>query len=142
MHPVMIRHVSFRVVSISFRCVEPGHTGQHAILHIAETHIPTTPFTLALLIWSETGFAPMRAFTPGNLIRINYLIRIKLYHIIGVVSHQFSLLRVLSVDATQIRQKRRKSDQINARRCIRIRCRVPGVFPRASRSSPMVVNKI
>ena len=139
MHPVMIRHISFRVVSIIFRCMEPGHTGHHAILHHGETH--TTPYTLALLIRSETGFAPVRAFTPGHLIRINDLTRIKLNHIMGVVSHQFSLLRFLSVDATQTRQKQRKSDQINARRCIRIRCRVPGVFPRASRSSPRLSTK-
>ena len=63
---------------------------------------PNTPFTLALLIRSETGFAPMRAFTLHQLIRINDLIRIKLNHLLEVVSHRFSLLRVLiaSVDAT------------------------------------------
>ena len=64
-------------------------------------------FTLALLILSETGFAPMRAFTSENLIRINDLIRIKLNHLMEVVSHRFSLLRVLiaSVDATRTRTK-------------------------------------
>ena len=51
-----------------------------------------TPFTLALLIRSETGFAPMRAFTLHQLIRINDFIRIKLNHLIEVVSHRFSLL--------------------------------------------------
>ena len=66
-----------------------------------------TPFTLALLIRSETGFAPMRAFTLHQLIRINDLIRIKLNHLIEVVSHRFSLLLVLiaSVDATGTRIK-------------------------------------
>ena len=66
-----------------------------------------TPFTLALLIRSETGFAPMRAFTLHQLIRINDLIRIKLNHLLEVVSHRFSLLRVLiaSVDATGTRIK-------------------------------------
>ena len=64
--------------------------------------LSSTPFTLALLIRSETGFAPMRAFTLHQLIRINDLIRIKLNHLLEVVSHRFSLLRVLiaSVDAT------------------------------------------
>ena len=68
---------------------------------------PNTPFTLALLIRSETGFAPMRAFTLHQLIRINDLIRIKLNHLLEVVSHRFSLLRVLiaSVDATGTRIK-------------------------------------
>ena len=44
----------------------------------------------------------MRAFTLHQLIRINDLIRIKLNHLLEVVSHRFSLLRVLiaSVDAT------------------------------------------
>ena len=81
-----------------------------------------TPFTLALLIRSETGFAPMRAFTLHQLIRINDLIRIKLNHLLEVVSHRFSLLRVLiaSVDTTgTIESKRSKSDEINARCCIR-----------------------
>ena len=66
-----------------------------------------TPFTLALLIRSETGFAPMRAFTLHQLIRINDLIRIKLNHLLEVVSHRFSLLWVLiaSVDATGTRIK-------------------------------------
>ena len=75
-------------------------------LHV---HHPSsyTPFTLALLIRSETGFAPMRAFTLHQLIRINDLIRIKLNHLLEVVSHRFSLLRVLiaSVDATGTRIK-------------------------------------
>ena len=84
-----------------------------------------TPFTLALLIRSETGFAPMRAFTLHQLIRISDLNRIKLNHLLEVVSHRFSLLRVLiaSVDATRtnvLERKRSKSDQINARCCIRI----------------------
>ena len=83
-----------------------------------------TQFTLALLIRSETGFAPMRAFTLHQLIRINDLIRIKLNHLLEtVVSHRFSLLRVLiaSVDATAgLESKRSKSDEINARCCIRI----------------------
>ena len=66
-----------------------------------------TPFTLALLIRSETGFAPMRAFTLHQLIRISDLNRIKLNHLLEVVSHRFSLLRVLiaSVDATRTRTK-------------------------------------
>ena len=69
--------------------------------------LSSTPFTLALLIQSETGFAPMRAFTLHQLIRINDLIRIKLNHLLEVVSHRFSLLRVLiaSVDATGTRIK-------------------------------------
>ena len=66
-----------------------------------------TPFTLALLIRSETGFAPMRAFTLHQLIRISDWNRIKLNHLLEVVSHRFSLLRVLiaSVDATRTRTK-------------------------------------
>ncbi len=66
-----------------------------------------TPFTLALLIRSETGFAPMRAFTLHQLIRISDFNRIKLNHLLEVVSHRFSLLRVLiaSVDATRTRTK-------------------------------------
>ena len=66
-----------------------------------------TPFTLALLIRSETGFAPMRAFTLHQLIRISDLNRIKLNHLLEVVSHRFSLLRVLiaSGDATRTRTK-------------------------------------
>ena len=40
-----------------------------------------TPFTLALLIRSETGFAPMPAFRLQNLIRLSELIRIKLNHL-------------------------------------------------------------
>ena len=69
--------------------------------------VTCAPFTLALLIRSETGFAPMRAFTLHQLIRINDLIRIKLTHLLEVVSHRFSLLRVLiaSVDATGTRIK-------------------------------------
>ena len=49
----------------------------------------------------------MRAFTLHQLIRINDLIRIKLNHLLEVVSHRFSLLRVLiaSVDATGTRIK-------------------------------------
>ena len=91
-----------------------------------------TPFTLALLIRSETGFAPMRAFTLHQLIRINDLIRIKLNHILEVVSHRFSLLRVLisSVDAIRTRIK---AEQICRNQCQMLhsylRCRVPGVFP-------------
>ena len=61
----------------------------------------------------------MRAFTLQHLIRINDLIRIKLNHLNEVVSHQFSLLRVLiaAVDATRTRTK---AKQINARCCIRM----------------------
>ena len=66
-----------------------------------------TPFTLALLIRSETGFAPMRAFTLHQLIRISDFTRIKLNHLLEVVSHRFSLLLVLitSVDATRTTTK-------------------------------------
>ena len=59
-------------------------------------YITNTPFTLALLIRSETGFAPMRAFTLHQLIRISDFNRIKLNHLLEVVSHRFSLLRVLT----------------------------------------------
>ena len=78
------------------------------------------PFTLALLIRSETGFAPMRAFTLHQLIRISDFNRIKLNHLLEVVSHRFSLLRVLIAVWTQrgLERKRSKSDQINARCCI------------------------
>ena len=41
-----------------------------------------TQFTQARLIRGEIGFAPMRAFTPENLIRIKYLIWIKLHTLI------------------------------------------------------------
>ena len=73
----------------------------------AEHGMNNTPFTLALLIRSETGFAPMRAFTLHQLIRISDFNRIKLNHLLEVVSHRFSLLRVLiaSVDATRTRTK-------------------------------------
>ena len=66
-----------------------------------------TLFTLALLIRNETGFATMRVFTLHQLIRISDFNRIKLNHLLEVVSHRFSLLRVLiaSVDATQTRTK-------------------------------------
>ena len=75
-----------------------------------------TLFTPALLIWSETGFAPMRAFTLQHLIRINDLIRIKLNHLREVVLHRFSLLRVLiaSVEATRTRIK---GEQIRRNHC-------------------------
>ena len=75
-----------------------------------------TPFTLALLIRSETGFAPLRAFTLHQLIRINNLIRIKLNHLLEVVSHRFSLLRdqITSVDANRTRTKEEQIE-INAR---------------------------
>ena len=75
-----------------------------------------TPFTLALLIRSETGFAPLRAFTLHQLIRINNLIRIKLNHLLEVVSHWFSLLRdqITSVDANRTRTKEEQIE-INAR---------------------------
>ena len=102
-----------------------------------------TPFTLALLIRSETGFAPMRAFTLHQLIRINDLIRIKLNHLLEVVSHRFSLLRVLiaSVDATGTRIK---AEQIWRNQCqilhSYIRCRMPVAFPLQKLCS--VVNKI
>ena len=102
-----------------------------------------TPFTLALLIRSETGFAPMRAFTLHQLIRINDLIRIKLNHLLEVVSHRFSLLRVLiaSVDATGTRIK---AEQIWRNQCQMlhsyVRCRMPGAFPLQKQCS--VVNKI
>ena len=78
-----------------------------------------TPFTLALLIRSETGFAPLRAFTLHQLIRINNLIRIKLNHLLEVVSHRFSLLRdlITSVDANRTRTKEEQIE-INARGCI------------------------
>ena len=85
--------------------------GQHGYIlppYVDKPKRPTsTPFTLALLIRSETGFAPMRAFTLHQLIRINDLIRIKLNHLLEVVSHRFSLHRVLiaSVDATGTRIK-------------------------------------
>ena len=93
--------------------------------------LTNTPFTLALLIRSETGFAPMRAFTLHQLIRINDLIRIKLNHLLEVVSHRFSLLRVLiaSVDATRTRIK---AEQICRNQCQMLhsylRYRVPCVF--------------
>ena len=102
-----------------------------------------TPFTLALLIRSETGFAPMRAFTLHQLIRINDLIRIKLNHLLEVVSHRFSLLRVLiaSVDATGTKIK---AEQIWRNQCQMLhsylRCRMPGTFPLQKQCS--VVNKI
>ena len=104
---------------------------------------PYTPFTLALLIRSETGFAPMRAFTLHQLIRINDLIRIKLNHLLEVVSHRFSLLRVLiaSVDATGTRIK---AEQIWRNQCQMLhsylRCRMPGEFRLQKQCS--VVNKI
>ena len=91
-----------------------------------------TPFTLALLIRSETGFAPMRAFTLHQLIRINDLIRIKLNHLLEVVSHRFSLLLVLiaSVDATGTRIK---AEQIWRNQCQMLhsylQCRMPVAFP-------------
>ena len=49
----------------------------------------------------------MRASTLHQLIRINDLIRIKLNHLLEVVSHRFSLLLVLiaSLDATGTRIK-------------------------------------
>ena len=61
----------------------------------------------------------MQAFTLQHLIRINDLIWIKQNHLNEVVSHRFSLLRVLiaSVDATRTRTK---AEQINARCCIHI----------------------
>ena len=81
-----------------------------------EGTFPITPFTLALLIRSETGFAPLRAFTLHQLIRINNLIRIKLNHLLEVVSHRFSLLRdqITSVDANRTRTKEEQIE-INAR---------------------------
>ena len=81
--------------------------------------VTNTPFTLALLIRSETGFAPLRAFTLHQLIRINNLIRIKLNHLLEVVSHRFSLLRdlITSVDANRTRTKEEQIE-INARGCI------------------------
>ena len=102
-----------------------------------------TPFTLALLIRSETGFAPMRAFTLHQLIRISDLNRIKLNHLLEVVSHRFSVLRVLiaSVDATRTRTK---AEQIWPNQCQMLhsylRCRVPGVFTLQRKCS--VVNTI
>ena len=102
-----------------------------------------TPFTLALLIRSETGFAPMRAFTLHQLIRINDLIRIKLNHLLEVVSHRFSLLLVLiaSVDATGTRIK---AEQIWRNQCQMLhsylQCRMPVAFPLQKQCS--VVNKI
>ena len=94
--------------------------------------VSITPFTLALLIRSETGFAPLRAFTLHQLIRINDLIRIQLNHLLEVVSHRFCLLRVLitSMDATRTRTK---AEQIWRNQCqmlhLYLRCRVPGAFP-------------
>ena len=104
-------------------------------------YITYTPFTLALLIRSETGFAPMRAFTLHKLIRINDLIRSKLNHLLEVVSHRFSLLLVLiaCVDATRTRIK---AEQICRNQCQMLhsylRCRVPGVFPLGSQQNHIV----
>ena len=77
------------------------------IILMIQCYLSITPFTLALLIRSETGFAPLRAFTLHQLIGINDLIRIQLNHHLEVVSHRFSLLRVLitSVDTTRTRTK-------------------------------------
>ena len=106
-------------------------------------YLTYTPFTLVLLIRSETGFAPMWAFTLHQLIRINDLIRIKLNHLLEVVSHRFSLLRVLiaSVDATGTRIK---AEQIWRNQCQMLhsylRCRMPVAFPLQKQCS--VVNKI
>ena len=85
-----------------------------------------TPFTLALLIRSETGFAPMRAFTLQHLIRITDLIRIKPNHLKEVVLHRFSLLRVLiaSVDATRTRTK---AEQIRPNQCQMLHSYIYGV---------------
>ena len=102
-----------------------------------------TPFTLALLIRSETGFAPMRAFTLHQLIRINDLIRIKLNHLLDVVSHRFSLLLVLiaSVDATRTRIK---AEQICRNQCQMLqgsnlsRSRRPGASKNEVRDSRML----
>ena len=95
--------MSFRCVILWTWCCVCSHLLSYGSggLRIV-THASITQFTLALLIRSETGFAPMRAFTLHQLIRINDLIRIKLNHLLEVVSHRFSLLRVLiaSVDAT------------------------------------------
>ena len=92
------------------------------VLNAKVAVITITPFTLALLIRSETGFAPMRAFTLHQLIRISDLNWIKLNHLLEVVSHRFSLLRVLiaSVNATRTRTKAEQIWPINARCCIRI----------------------
>ena len=83
---------------------------------------PPPPFTLALLIRSKTGFAPMRPFTLHQLIRISDLNWIKLNHRLEVVSDQFSLLRVLiaSVDATRTRTKAEQIWPIQCWCCIRI----------------------
>ena len=93
----------------------------YRLMLVTETHkcaplLSNTPFTLALLIRSETGFAPLRAFTLHQLIRINNLIRIKLNHLLEVVSHRFSLLRdqITSVDANRTRTKEEQIE-INAR---------------------------
>ena len=88
-----------------------------------ESEVYVTLFTHALLIRSETGFALLRAFTLHQLIRINDLIRIQLNHLLEVVSHRFSLLRVLiTIVWTQpgLEPKRSKSDEINARCCITV----------------------
>ena len=95
-----------------------SYSGPGALL-VLKTWLSNTPFTLALLIRSETGFAPLRAFTLHQLIRINNLIRIKLNHLLEVVSHRFSLLRdlITSVDANRTRTKEEQIE-INARGCI------------------------
>ena len=115
----------------------------YSYFHTVHMCVSNTPFTLALLIRSETGFAPMRAFTLHQLIWINDLIRIKLNHLLEVVSHRFSLLRVLiaSVDATGTRIK---AEQIWRNQCQMLnsylRCRMPVAFPLQKQCS--VVNKI
>ena len=114
--------------TLFFVCyISPSHS-KNLVTH----YTVYTPFTLALLIRSETGFAPMRAVTLHQLIRIRDLDRIKLNHLKEEVSHRFSLLRVIiaSVDATRTRTK---AEQIwpNQRQMLHsyLRCLVPGVFP-------------
>ena len=70
----------------------PRLTGIVFLSFRGEFILTFTPFTLALLIRSETGFAPMRAFTLHQLIRISDFNRIKLNHLLEVVSHRTGLV--------------------------------------------------
>ena len=74
-------------------CDQEGRSS--GVIQSISSAVSYTPFTLALSIRSETGFVPMRAFRLQNRIRINELSRFKLNHLPEVVSHWFSIVRVV-----------------------------------------------
>ena len=63
MHPVMRRHVSFNVVSTSWRCVERAQTGQQ--YSATERH---SAVAVVLMVW---GHAPQ--FVPCSFLRRLFL---------------------------------------------------------------------